>query len=154
MAYCPMTLKRRLPLEGKPLNFTTMSSQEHCIAGHMMKSSSTAYHIKRHRKRSKRLITLCAELTNLVQKLRIDFEDWDIIDQRWFLMPSLILSDAMPIRSMVTSFTRHQDIFALQLLPGHQNVGNRRGWSYQPTFIQRILVYLSHNQLLLQMGGG
>jgi len=45
----------------------------------MMEFSSTAYHIKRHRKHSKRLMTVCAELTNLVQSLVIDFEDWDII---------------------------------------------------------------------------
>jgi len=33
-----------------------------------------------------------------------------------------------------------------------QNVENWCGWSYQPTFIQRTLVYLSHNRLLLQIG--
>jgi len=45
----------------------------------MIESSSSAYHIKRHRKHSKRLIIVYAELTNLVQNLGIDSEDWDII---------------------------------------------------------------------------
>jgi len=48
----------------------------------MMESFSAAYHIKRHMKHSKRLITVCAELTNQVQNLKIDSEDWDIIGQR------------------------------------------------------------------------
>jgi len=39
-----------LPLKEKPLNSTTMRSQEHCIADRMMESSSAACHIKRHRK--------------------------------------------------------------------------------------------------------
>jgi len=30
-----------------------------------------------------------------------------------------MLSDTTPVRSKVTLFTRHQDVFALQLLPGH-----------------------------------
>jgi len=48
----------------------------------MMKFSSVACHVKRLRKHSKRLMTVCAELTNLVQNLEIDSEDWDIIGQR------------------------------------------------------------------------
>ena len=48
----------------------------------MMESSSAAYHIKRHMKHSKRLMMECAELTNLVQNLEIDSDDWDIIGQR------------------------------------------------------------------------
>ena len=48
----------------------------------MMEFSSAAYHIKRHMKHSKKLMTVCAELTNLIQNLGIDFEDWDIIGQR------------------------------------------------------------------------
>ena len=47
----------------------------------MMESSSAAYHIKRHRKHSKRLMVVCAELTNLVQNLEIDSKDLDIIGQ-------------------------------------------------------------------------
>jgi len=39
------------------------------------------------------------------------------------MTPSLILSNATPVRSMVISFTRHQDIFALQLLPGYLKCG-------------------------------
>jgi len=33
-----------------------------------------------------------------------------------------------------------------------RNVGNGRGWFYQPTFIRKTPVYLSHNRLLLQIG--
>ena len=95
---------------------------------------------------------VCVELTNPVQNLEIDSEDWDIIVQRWSLMPSLTLSDSMLIRCMMTSFITHQDIFILQLLPGHLKCRNGRGWSYQPAFIQRTPVYLSHNWLFLQMG--
>jgi len=144
-----MTLERRLPLKGGPLNFTIMQSQEHYIADRMIESSSAACHINTHRKYSKRLMMACVELTNLIQKLENNSEDWDIIGQRWSLTPSLTLRDVMPVRSMVTSFTRHQDTFALQLLLGHSNLGNGCGWSYQPNFIQRTSVYLSHNWLLL-----
>jgi len=89
----------------------------------MMESSSAACHIKRHRKHSKRLITIFVGLNKLVQNLETDSKDLDIIGQKWPLTPSLTLSDATPVRSMVTSFTRHQDIFALQLLSGHPKCG-------------------------------
>jgi len=74
--------KEAAAIKRKALNSTTMRSQEHCIADRMMESSSIACHIKRYRKHSKRLMMVCAELTNLVQNLEIDSEDWDIIDQR------------------------------------------------------------------------
>jgi len=48
----------------------------------MMESSSAACHKKRHRKYSKRFMTVCVELTSLVQNLEIDSEDWDIIGQK------------------------------------------------------------------------
>jgi len=147
-----MTLKRRLPLKGRPLDSITMWSHEYCITDHMVESSSATYHTKKHRRHSKKFMTVCVELTNLVQNLEIDSKDWVIIGQRWSLMPSLALSDATPVRSMLTSFTRHQGIFVLQLLPAIWDVGNGRSWSYQPTFIQRTSVYLSHNWLFLQMG--
>ena len=34
--YCPMTLKRQLPLKEKLLDSTTTRSREHCIIDHMM----------------------------------------------------------------------------------------------------------------------
>ena len=77
-----MTLKRRLPLEGKPLNSTKMRSHKHCIADRMMEFSSTAYQIKRHMRYSKKLMMICVKLTNLVQNLEINSEDWDIIGPR------------------------------------------------------------------------
>jgi len=82
MTFCLMILKRWLPLEEKPLNSTTMQSQEHCIANRVMESFSAACHTKSHRKYSKKLMTVCVELTNLVQNLEIDSEDLDIISQR------------------------------------------------------------------------
>ena len=48
----------------------------------MMKSSSAACHIKRHRKHSKWLVMVCVELTNLVQNLEIDSKVLDIIGQK------------------------------------------------------------------------
>ena len=44
-----------------------------------MESSSAACHIKKHRKHSKWLMTVCVELTNIVQNLEIGSEDLDII---------------------------------------------------------------------------
>jgi len=74
--------KEAVAIRRKAPNSTTMQSQEYCIADRMMKSSSAAYHIKRHTKHLKKLITVCAELTSLFQSLVIDFEDLDIIGQR------------------------------------------------------------------------
>jgi len=48
----------------------------------MMESSSAGYHIKRHKKYSKRLMTVCAELINLVKSSEIDSEDMGIISRR------------------------------------------------------------------------
>ena len=76
-----------------------------------MESSSAACHIKKHKKYSKRLMTACVELINLVQNLGIDSEDSDIIGQRLSLTLSLTPSDVMPVRSMMTSSIRHHDFF-------------------------------------------
>jgi len=149
-----MTLKRRLPLEGKLLDSTTTRLHEHCITNRMMESSSAAYHIKRRRKHSKRLMMVRAELTNLVQSLKIDSKYCDIIGQRWSLTPSLSLSDAIPVRSMATSFIGTRTSSSYDFFLAIWDVGNGRGWSYLPTFIQRTSVYLSYNWLLFQMGGG
>ena len=102
-----MILKRWLLPEGKPLNSTTMRSREHCITDHMMESSSAACHIKRHKKHSKRLVMICADLTSMVQSFEIDSEDWDIIGQRWSLTSSLTLSDAMPVRDFIHPVPGH-----------------------------------------------
>jgi len=66
----------------KSLNSTTMRSQEHFITDRMIESSSVACHMKTLRKHSKRLTTVCVELTNPVENLEIDSEDWDIIGQK------------------------------------------------------------------------
>ena len=61
-----MTPKRRPLLEGRPLDSTTTRSCENCIADCMMESYFAACHTKRHRRHSKKLTAVCAELTNLV----------------------------------------------------------------------------------------
>ena len=88
----------------------------------------------------------------LVQNLEIDSKDLDIIGQKWSLMASLMLSDAMPVRSVVTLFIRHQDIFVLWLLPGYLKCSEWTWLVHQPTFIQWTAVFLSHNRLLFQIG--
>jgi len=115
--------KETAAIRRKPLNCTIMRLQEHCIADRLMESSSADYHIKRHRKHSKWLMMVSAKLTNLVQILETDSENWDIISQRWSLMPSLMLNGATLVRSMATSFIKHQDIFILQLLSGYLRCG-------------------------------
>jgi len=121
-----MTPNRQPPLKGKPLNSTIMRSRKHYITDHMTESSA-AYQIKRHMKYSKKCMTACVEFIILVWRLEIDSEGWGFIGQRWSLTLSLTPSDVTPVRSMVTSSTRHQDIFTLQLLPGHSRCG---GWTW------------------------
>ena len=58
-------------IKRNPLNSTTMWSQEHCITDRMMESSSIVCHTKKHMRHSKKLMTVCVELTNLVQNLEI-----------------------------------------------------------------------------------
>ena len=41
-----------------------MRSYKNCIADRTMESYSDVFHIRRHRRRSKKLVTVCAELTN------------------------------------------------------------------------------------------
>ena len=64
IAYCLTTPRRQLSSEGKLLSFITMRSREQCITSHMMESYSDAFHIKRYRRCSKKLMTVCVELTN------------------------------------------------------------------------------------------
>jgi len=45
----------------------------------MMEFSSAAYHIKKHRKHSKRLMTVYVELTNLAQSSEIDSKTWILL---------------------------------------------------------------------------
>jgi len=66
-------------IERKAPKFYCNAIIRNCIVDRMMESSSVACHIKRHRKHSKRLMTVCVELTNLVQNLEIDSKDLDII---------------------------------------------------------------------------
>ena len=55
---------------------------EHCIADRMMESYFTTCHTKRHKRHSKKLMTVCAELINLVQSLEIDSEGSNTTSRR------------------------------------------------------------------------
>ena len=118
-AYCLITPRRQLPSEGKLLDFITMRSRGHYIVDHMVKSYSDAFHIKRHRRCSKKLMTVHIELTDSDQSSKTSFEDLTIIGQRWSLTLSPMLSDAIPVRSIMTSSIKHRDIFTQRPLHGH-----------------------------------
>ena len=123
MAYCLTTTKRQLPSERKPLDSITTRSCKHCITDHMMESHSDVSHIKRHGWRSKKLMMVCAELTNSDPSSETDLEDLVIIGRRWSLTPSPMLSDTLHVRSMVTLPTKHHDIFIQSPLHGHSRCG-------------------------------
>ena len=110
-----------------------------------------AYHTRSHRKRSRKLMTVCADLTNLDPSLGTDFEGLAIVCRSWFLTPSPMLSDVTLVRSMVTSYTKHQVIFIHCLLRGHWDVENGSHRIHQPSDTQRTSVHLNHNWLLIQI---
>jgi len=56
-----------------------MRSCKHCITDRMMEYYSDAFHIKRHRRHSKNLMTVCAEFTNLDLSSETGLEDLAII---------------------------------------------------------------------------
>jgi len=97
---CLMIPKKRLPLEGKPPNFTIIRSREHCIVDCIMGSCFAAYHKKRHMRYWKKRMTAYVEPINLVQNLGIDSKDWDIIGLRWSLTSSLMPNDVTPAKFM------------------------------------------------------
>jgi len=82
MAYCLTTPKRQLPSEGKLLDSFTMRSCKHCIADRMMESCSDAFYTKRHRRHSKKLMMVCAELTNPDPSSETGSENLAIIGRR------------------------------------------------------------------------
>ena len=79
MIFCLMTLKRWLSLEEKSFklyyNAITRTLYRRSYNGIL----PAAYHIKRHRKHSKRFMTVCAELTNLIQSSEINSENLGIL---------------------------------------------------------------------------
>jgi len=123
MAYCLMTPRRQLRSQGKPLDSIIMRSCEHCIVDRTTESYSDAFHIRRHRRRSKKLMTGCTELTNPNLSSKIGLEDLAITGRRWSLTPSPMLSDAMPVRSTVTLSIKHRNIFIQRPLHGHSRCG-------------------------------
>ena len=78
-----------------------------------MEFSSGAYHIKRHMKHLKRLMMVHAELTNLIQSLEIDSENWDIIGQKMIPNTIAYAKRCHADHIQVTSFIKLQDIFVL-----------------------------------------
>ena len=82
-----------------------------------------AFHTKRHMKHSKKLMTVCAELTNPDPSLETDLKDLVTIGQRWSLTLSPKLSDAVPVRSTVTSSIKHWEIFIPHPLHSHSRCG-------------------------------
>jgi len=113
-----MIITRQLSSKRKLLDSITIRSRKHYIVDHMMEYYSVAFHTKRHRRHLRKLTTAWAELTNLDPKLVTDFKDLATTAQRRFMMPLPTLSDAMPVRSLVTSSIKHQIIFIQHLLYG------------------------------------
>jgi len=144
-----MTTKRRLPLEGKPLNFTIMWSREHYIADHMMRSSFAACHKRRHTKCLKKHITACVKLISLART--------------WGSTPKtgVLLAKDDPwrhrLRQAMSCLSNPQWLHppGIRTSPPYNfflaiwDMGNGRDWPHKPTFIQSTLVHPSHNRLLL-----
>ena len=72
---CLTTPRRQLPSEGKLLDSITMRSCRHYIADRMMESCSDAFHTKRHKNHSKKLMIVCVELTNSDPSWETGLED-------------------------------------------------------------------------------
>jgi len=123
MAYYSMISRWQLPSEGMHLDYTKMQSYEHYIANLTMESCFAAFRTKRHRKPWGKVTIGCAALANPNPNLEIDSKDLATTDQRWFLMLSYMLSGVTPVRSSMTSSTKHQDIFTQRLLHDHLRCG-------------------------------
>jgi len=154
LVYCLTILKRQLPLEGKLLDSITMRSCRHCIADHMMKSYSDAFHTKRHRKPLGKLMTVCAKLTNLNLNLEIDSENLATTDQKCFLMmlpmlSSVMLSDPWWLHPLNTK-TSSPNVFFMSIW----DVGNRCHRTHRLYKIQNTLVHSSNNWLFFKMDRG
>ena len=126
---------------------------EHCIADRMMESYCDAFHIRGYRRRSKKLMMVCTELTNPDLSLETGLEDLAIIGQKWSLTLLPTLSDAMPIRSTVTSSIKHRDISTNVFFMIIWDAGNGCYRTHQPSNIHRTSFRLGHNWLLLKIGG-
>jgi len=147
-----MTPGKSLLSEGKLFDYTTMRSREHYITDHMIESCSVAIHTKRHRKLSGKLTMVCAKLTNSDRNWEIDFKDLVTTGQRWFLTLSLMLIGVMPIRSTVSSCTKHRTSSPNIFFMAIWDVRNRRHRAHYPSNIQRTSIHSSNNWLLFKMG--
>jgi len=92
-----------------------------------MESCSDAFHTKRHKKHLKKLMMICAELTNLDPSSETNSgpssetnsEDLAIICWRWSLTPSLMLMHVMHVKSTVTLSIKNRDVFTQHPPYGH-----------------------------------
>jgi len=82
MVYCQTIQRRQLQLREKRIDSTTMRSRELCIADRMIESYFAVFPTKRHRKPSRKLTTICAEITNPNPNLGTDSEDLATTGQR------------------------------------------------------------------------
>jgi len=146
MAYYLMNPRRQLRSEGKLLDSITMRSHEHYITDRMIESCSFAFHTKRRRgtQGSSRRYMLTSP-----SSLGTDFEDLDTIGRRWYLILSPMPIGVTLVRSMVTSCTKHRDIFIQYLLHGHSRCGKWMSLDPLDSNIQGTLVHLGYNCLLL-----
>jgi len=110
MTYCPIILRRQLPLEGRLLDSITMRSHERYITDRIMESCSVAFHTKRHKKHSGKLMTACTKLINLDPDLGTDLEDLAIIWPK-------IISDATTYTRRYPACQIHGDF--IHQVPGH-----------------------------------
>ena len=72
----PDNPKEAATIEGKLLDSITMRSCRFYTADRMMVSCSDAFHTKRNMKLSKKLMMVCAELTNRTQARRLAQKTW------------------------------------------------------------------------------
>ena len=75
----PNNPKEAAAIRRKASRFYYNAIMNHCITDRMMESYSDAFHIKRHGKRSKKLMMVCVKLTNPDPSSKTGLEDLAII---------------------------------------------------------------------------
>jgi len=77
-----MTPERQPPSEESLLDSTTMRLREQYITDRMMESYFVIFHTKKHKRYSRKLTVVCAELTNPDLSSETSFEELATISQR------------------------------------------------------------------------
>ena len=125
---------------------------EYCIVDHMLESYSVAFHTKRYRRHSEKLITVCTGLTNPDPNWGTDSEDLGTTEWRWSLTLLPMLDSVTLVRFMVTLYIKPWAFFIQHLIHGHSRC---REWTLlDPSAHQhpKDIDYHSCNWLLLKMG--